>query len=105
MTNPLRNAILLALTVASLGATSAFAADAQVSHYIVHADKYQIPYAGDEKEFNHKINPGYGSAIVLKDVQKDGTVEFYGITDRGPNADIPVCRQRQDDSGQVFPDS
>lgn len=99
MTNLLRNAILLALTVASLGATSAFAADAQVSHYIVHAGKYQIPYAGDEKEFNHKINPGYGSAIVLKDVQKDGTVEFYGITDRGPNADIP----KYVDNGKTIP--
>lgn len=99
MKHTLRKAILLALTVASLGAASAFAADVQVSHYIVHADKYQIPYSGNETEFNHKINPGYGSAIVLKDVKKDGTVEFYGITDRGPNADIP----KYVDNGKTIP--
>lgn len=99
MTKSIKKAILLALAVTSLGAMSAFAADVQVSHYIVHADKYQIPYAGNEKEFNHKINPGYGSAIVLKDVKQDGTIEFYGITDRGPNADIP----KYVDNGKTIP--
>lgn len=99
MTKQLKKAILLALAVASFGAMSVAAADVQVSHYIVHADKYQIPYAGNETEFNHKINPGYGSAIVLKDVKKDGTVEFYGITDRGPNADIP----KYVDNGKTIP--
>lgn len=99
MKSRLRKLVLLALAVASVGTAGAFAADVQVSHYIVHADKYQIPYAGNEPEFNHKINPGYGSAIVLKDVKKDGTVEFYGITDRGPNADIP----KYVDNGKTIP--
>lgn len=78
--------ILLGLMTASFGIIASNANDVQVQSYIGHADSYQIPYKGKEKEFHHKINPGYGSALVFKDMKRDGTIEFYGITDRGPNS-------------------
>ncbi|WP_419521990.1 esterase-like activity of phytase family protein, partial [Megasphaera sp.] len=72
--------------------------------YIVHADAYQLPYKGNEKAFNHHINPGYGSALALKSVKADGTMEFYAITDRGPNGDIPTyVKDGKKMSGKFFP--
>ena len=96
--------ILLGLMTASFGIIASNANDVQVQSYIVHADSYQIPYKGKEKEFHHKINPGYGSALVFKDMKRDGTIEFYGITDRGPNGDIPTyLKDGQKKSGKFFP--
>ena len=77
---------------------------AQVTKYIVDASDYQIPYDGNESEFHHKINPGYGSALVFKSYGKDGSMEFYGITDRGPNADIPkYVQDGKTIPGKFFP--
>lgn len=96
--------ILLGLMTASFGIIASNANDVQVQSYIVHADSYQIPYKGKEKEFHHKINPGYGSALVFKDMKRDGTIEFYGITDRRPNGDIPTyLKDGQKKSGKFFP--
>ena len=78
--------------------------DVKVTKYVVDAGRYQIPYNGNEAEFHHKINPGYGSALVFKDYNKDGSIEFYGITDRGPNADIPTYVQEgKTIPGKFFP--
>ncbi len=96
--------LLLGLATASLGCAVIHANDIQVQSYIVHADSYQIPYSGNEKEFHHKLNPGYGSALVFKDKKPDGTIEFYGITDRGPNGDIPAyLKDGKKKSGKIFP--
>ena len=82
--------LALGMTLTTMGGLG-FAADGvQTTSYIVNADKFQLPYAGNETVFNHKINPGYGSALALKSINKDGTIEFYAITDRGPNGDIPT---------------
>ncbi len=32
---------------------------------------------------------GYGSALAFKGINKDGSIDFYGLTDRGPNGDGP----------------
>lgn len=96
--------IVLGLMTASFGIIASNANDVQVQSYIVHADSYQIPYKGKEKEFHHKINLGYGSALVFKDMKRDGTIEFYGITDRRPNGDIPTyLKDGQKKSGKFFP--
>lgn len=88
-----QKALAVTLLLGSLAfvqqADAAASQDVKVTKYTIDAGKYQIPYSGDEAEFNHEINPGYGSALVFKNYDKDGSIEFYGITDRGPNGDIP----------------
>lgn len=81
--------IAAGLMLSCLGGASLSAQDVPVKAYIVHADHYQLPYKGNEKAFHHQINPGYGSSLAFKDIKSDGTIEFYGLTDRGPNGDIP----------------
>ncbi len=111
MKNSWKKALVLGLTVSSVFFAQSFAMaaatdspTATVTKYIVNADKYQIPYAGNESEFNHKINPGYGSALVFKDIDKNGNIEFYAITDRGPNADIPkYVKDGKTIPGKFFP--
>lgn len=96
--------LALGLTLTALGTTGFIANAADTTSYIVNADKYQLPYKGNEAAFNHKINPGYGSALALKSINKDGTIEFYAITDRGPNGDIPTyVKNGKKMSGKFFP--
>lgn len=96
--------MILGMVLASAGATPVWAADVETQSCIVHADHYQLPYKGREKAFHHHINPGYGSALAFKDVKPDGTLEFYAITDRGPNGDTPAyVRQGKKISGKFFP--
>lgn len=96
--------LALSLTLTCLGCAGISAQDVQTKAYIVHADHYQLPYKGKEKAFNHHINPGYGSSLVFKDMKSDGTIEFYGITDRGPNGDIPkYIKDGKKKSGKFFP--
>lgn len=96
--------IALGLAVSCLGSAAVLAEGVQTKSYIVHADSYQLPYEGNEKAFKHHINPGYGSALALKDIKTDGTIEFYAITDRGPNGDIPTyIKNGKKVSGKFFP--
>lgn len=96
--------LALGLTLTAMGSLTLSAQDVDTTAYIVHADAYQLPYKGNEKAFNHHINPGYGSALALKSVNRDGTIEFYAITDRGPNGDIPAyVKDGKKMSGKFFP--
>ncbi|MGO5131865.1 esterase-like activity of phytase family protein [Mitsuokella jalaludinii] len=96
--------MILGLILASAGTSQAGAAEVETQSCIVHADHYQLAYKGNEKVFHHQINPGYGSALALKEVKKDGTLEFYAITDRGPNGDTPAYVQDgKKISGKFFP--
>ena len=51
--------------------------------------KFMVPYTGTEVEFKDGFKTGFGSALAFKNINSDGTIEFYALTDRGPNADIP----------------
>ena len=96
--------IAAGLMLSCLGGASLSAQDVPVKAYIVHADHYQLPYKGNEKAFHHQINPGYGSSLAFKDIKSDGTIEFYGLTDRGPNGDIPkYIKNGKKMSGKFFP--
>lgn len=108
MINPWKQVLLSGLLLASYGMTDLQAADmqadVQTQTFIVRAPAYQIPYAGNESAFRHRINPGYGSALALKAVHKDGTLEFYAVTDRGPNGDLPqYMNQGKAVAGKFFP--
>ena len=66
-----------------------------VTRYAVQADSsFYIPYEGtgnavSKAEYSNGFLPAYGSGLAFKGKLADGTLEFYAITDRGPNGDGP----------------
>jgi hypothetical protein len=65
-----------------------------VTRYQVQAaNSYYIPYEGSnakvKEEFPLGFLPSYGSSIAFKGTNANGDLEFYGLTDRGPNGDGP----------------
>ena len=57
------------------------------------ADTFYVPYEGSnaavKADFPKGFLPSYGSGLAFKGKRADGTLEFYGLTDRGPNGDGP----------------
>jgi hypothetical protein len=57
------------------------------------ASSLHIPYegqqAGVKADFPLGFLPAYGSGLTFKGTNANGELEFYGITDRGPNGDGP----------------
>lgn len=67
---------------------------AVVSKYELQADdKFFVPYEGSntatKADFPKGFLPSFGSGLAFKARRADGTLEFYGISDRGPNGDGP----------------
>ncbi|MFZ6712630.1 esterase-like activity of phytase family protein [Undibacterium sp. TC9W] len=67
---------------------------AAITRYQVQAaDNFFVPYEGTnaavKAEFPKGFLPSYGSGLTFKGKAADGSLEFYGITDRGPNGDGP----------------
>ncbi len=67
---------------------------AAITRYQVQAaDNFFVPYEGSnaavKAEFPKGFLPSYGSGLTFKGKAADGSLEFYGITDRGPNGDGP----------------
>lgn len=67
---------------------------AAITRYRVSAaPTFSVPYEGNlaaiRSDFANGFLPAYGSGLSFKGKAADGTLEFYGITDRGPNADGP----------------
>lgn len=62
-------------------------------YYVQAAKSFYFPYEGTnaatKAEFPDGFLPAYGSGLAFKGKLADGTLEFYGITDRGPNGDGP----------------
>ncbi|MCK6420367.1 MAG: esterase-like activity of phytase family protein [Aquabacterium sp.] len=52
-----------------------------------------VPYEGDNAAAKRDFPTGFalavGSGLAYKGTTADGTLEFWGITDRGPNGDTP----------------
>jgi hypothetical protein len=70
------------------------AVDVSVTRYQIRADsKFYIPYEGGnarvKQDFPLGFLPSYGSALAFKGINASGDLEFYGLTDRGPNGDGP----------------
>jgi len=86
---------------------------ASVTRYQLQADaKYYVPYEGSQAavkaDFPLGFLPAYGSGMAFKGKADDGTLEFYAITDRGPNGDGPTVPVPGDGTGatsvsKVFP--
>jgi hypothetical protein len=67
-----------------------------VTRYQLQADAaFNVPYEGDNEktraDFPLGFLPAYGSGLAFKGKADDGTLEFYAITDRGPNGDGPTA--------------
>ncbi|WP_438997957.1 esterase-like activity of phytase family protein [Variovorax beijingensis] len=67
-----------------------------VTRYQLQADaSFNVPYEGDnasiKADFPQGFLPAYGSGLAFKGKADDGTLEFYAITDRGPNGDGPTA--------------
>ena len=67
---------------------------AVVSKYELQADdRFFVPYEGSntatKADFPKGFLPSYGSGLAFKTQRADGTLEFYGLSDRGPNGDGP----------------
>lgn len=70
------------------------AATVTVTRYQVQAaNSFYIPYEGGNAKvkanFPLGFLPSYGSALAFKGTNASGDLEFYGLTDRGPNGDGP----------------
>ena len=54
---------------------------------------YHVPYEGLDprvrQDFPDGFSPSYGSGLSFKGVDASGDLEFYCLTDRGPNGDGP----------------
>lgn len=66
-----------------------------VTRYQIQADsKFYVPYEGANAkikgEFPNGFLPSYGSGLAYKGKNANGDLEFYGLTDRGPNGDGPL---------------
>ena len=65
-------------------------------------DRFYVPYEGHnpatQADFPKGFLPAYGSGLALKGRRADGTLEFYAITDRGPNATTGPVTQITDGS-------
>lgn len=67
-----------------------------VTRYQLQADtRFHVPYEGDsadiKADFPQGFLPAYGSGLAFKGKADDGALEFYAITDRGPNGDGPTA--------------
>ena len=58
------------------------------------ASSFYVPYEGGNAkikgEFPNGFLPSYGSGLAFKGTTATGDLEFYGLTDRGPNGDGPL---------------
>ncbi len=74
------------------------------------AAKYYVPYEGSnarvKEDFPQGFLPSYGSALAFKGINANGDLEFYGLTDRGPNGDgpnIPALAGSGAVASKIFP--
>ena len=74
------------------------------------APEFHVPYEGADPlvraAFPDGFPPSYGSALAFKSMSPDGVLEFYCLTDRGPNGDGPniFSPDGQDKTGsKIFP--
>jgi len=68
--------------------------EVSITKYMLHADaSVYVPYEGSNaaarKDFAKGFYPAAGSGLAFKGKAADGSLEFWGITDRGPNGDSP----------------
>jgi hypothetical protein len=84
---------------------------ASVTRYQVKAAaSFYVPYEGAnaavKAEFPQGFLPSYGSGLAFKGRNANGELEFYGLTDRGPNGDgpnLPALDGKGTMGSKIFP--
>lgn len=97
---------LIALTVSAYSGVVAADDGAKITKYLVTVpQKYYVKYQGpNQTNFPQGFLTGFGSGLTLKAINKDGSIDFYGITDRGPNGDGPTYQAGAESfSSKFFP--
>lgn len=82
-----------------------------VTRYQVRAAaNFHVPYEGAnaavKAEFPQGFLPSYGSGLAFKGKNANGDLEFYGLTDRGPNGDgpnLPALDGKGTMGSKIFP--
>lgn len=81
----------------SVEVATAGGAVAITSYSLQANDSQYVPYPGAldavKADFPKGFFPAVGSGLAFKGVALDGSLEFWGTTDRGPNADGPKVTQ------------
>lgn len=83
---PIRESFTQATPLGTVSAT--------ITRYQIQAGtSFHVPYEGSnakvKAEFPNGFLPSYGSGLAFKGTSANGDLEFYGLTDRGPNGDGP----------------
>ncbi|WP_027722908.1 esterase-like activity of phytase family protein [Maridesulfovibrio zosterae] len=92
--------------VLAMSVGTAAASEFKIQKYEIDTpQKYNVPYSGKfSAEFNDGFPIGIGSGMTYIGKGKDGTLFFYAISDRGPNAGSPkVLVDGKKVSSKVFP--
>lgn len=87
-------ASLMGKTETSKSTQATAGGDVLITKYELQADASMfVPYEGSnaaaKKDFPKGFYPAVGSGLAFKGKAADGSLEFWGITDRGPNGDSP----------------
>lgn len=78
---------LLSALVLTSGAVSAATVVSVEKYHVALPDSEYIPVPAYAQQFPKGLEMGYGSALAWKGFGPNGSLEFYGVTDRGPNMD------------------
>lgn len=99
-------AVIATITVGPFTGIAATAATPKITKYLLTVpEKDYVQYEGpNQQDFSKGFLTGFGSAIAFKSINKDGSIDFYGITDRGPNGDGPEYQAGAESySSKFFP--
>lgn len=92
---------MLAKEILSLGVAEAFAQSHPIGkvkgtvtrYHLALRPEDRVPYEGADartrKAFSTGFIPSYGSGLAFKGLAESGALEFFGLTDRGPNGEAP----------------
>lgn len=79
-------------------------------HVIAAPAEFHVPYEGANPQvrsaFPHGFLPSYGSGLAFKGRAANGELEFYCLTDRGPNGDgpnVPLPNHQGTTGSKIFP--
>ena len=74
------------------------------------ASSFHVPYEGAlaavKSDFPNGFLPSFGSGLAFKGTAANGALEFYGLTDRGPNGDgpsVPALAASGTTGSKIFP--